>query len=202
MVASHAPLANATGVPTSTGVTIIFRWPVAAATVKPRFSLTPFGGSAASGTFTWSMKSQKMVFKPASPLKPSKVYAVLFEAGIKRADGTTIGWQEGFHFKTGGTSPSALAVTVAAVGTNSGATQITVNLTTAASVQVTVTNAAGRTVAVLPAQDLRQGMNTLFWDGRSGHQTAVPAGRYLVRATAVNSAGNQAQAVTALELRR
>jgi hypothetical protein len=96
----------------------------------------------------------------------------------------------------------ALTVTAAAVATTGGSAQIMVTLASAASVEATVLNVAGREIAVLPAQDLAAGVSAMRWDGRSALGTRVPAGRYLVRVTARTPDGGQAQALVALELRR
>jgi parallel beta-helix repeat protein len=100
-----------------------------------------------------------------------------------------------------GTSGVA-AVTAAAVATTGGSAQIVVTLASAASVQATILNVAGREVAVLPEQDLPQGISNIPWDGRSTLGTKVPTGRYLVRVTARRSDGSQAQAIAVLSLSR
>ncbi len=96
----------------------------------------------------------------------------------------------------------ALALTAAAIPTTGGLTQITVNLTSAASVQVSILNLAGREVVVLPKADLPAGVSSLLWNGRTQAGTMAPAGRYLVRVTARTEGGGQAQALAALSLGR
>ena len=95
-----------------------------------------------------------------------------------------------------GTSP-ALVATASAAGTNSGATQLTVNLTSAASVEVHITNIAGYEVATLAPQSLPAGVSTLFWNGRSNNGTQVPGGRYTaqIKASAANGSATSASAV-------
>lgn len=96
----------------------------------------------------------------------------------------------------------ATFVTATAGSSGSGLAQITVNLTAAASVQASVLSLAGRTVAVLPQQDLPEGLSTLLWNGRSTSGTKAPSGRYLVRVTAKGDGGNQTQALAGLSLSR
>jgi parallel beta-helix repeat protein len=100
------------------------------------------------------------------------------------------------------TSAATLTVSAAAVSTSGGSAQIVVTLASAASVEATVLNVAGREIAVLPAQDLAAGVSTMLWNGRSALGTKVPAGRYMVRVTARTQNGGQAQALVALELAR
>jgi hypothetical protein len=116
------------------------------------------------------------------------------------ADGNTI-----YASKSPSTTTSAaaaLTVSAAAVATSGGSAQIVVTLASAASVDATILNVAGREIAVLPAQDLAAGVSTMRWDGRSALGTKAPAGPYLVRVTARAQDGGQAQALVALELRR
>lgn len=89
-------------------------------------------------------------------------------------------------------------VAAAATSLAGGATHITVSLTSAASVRVSVLNVAGREVAVLPERALPQGVSSLLWDGRSRSGTTVPTGRYLVRVTARSHSGGQSQVLTCL----
>jgi hypothetical protein len=101
-----------------------------------------------------------------------------------------------------GAAGGEVVLTATAASTGSGLVQITVNLTSAASVQVSVLNLAGREVAVLPERELPQGVSSLLWDGRSATGTKAPAGRYLVRVTARTQDGSQAQALAGLSLGR
>ncbi|MEI6503507.1 MAG: FlgD immunoglobulin-like domain containing protein, partial [Armatimonadota bacterium] len=65
-----------------------------------------------------------------------------------------------------------------------------------------VLNLAGRDVAVLPQQDLSEGLSTLLWNGRSKSGATAPAGSYLVRVTARSEGGGQSQALAGLSLVR
>ncbi|MEI6500853.1 MAG: right-handed parallel beta-helix repeat-containing protein [Armatimonadota bacterium] len=96
----------------------------------------------------------------------------------------------------------SLLVTANANSTAGGVTQITVNVTSSATVHVSVLSLAGREVAVLPQRDLLQGMNTLLWNGMTSRGTTAPAGQYLVRVMANGQDGSRAQALACLSLRR
>jgi hypothetical protein len=95
---------------------------------------------------------------------------------------------------------SVTALTAIANCGSAGMVQITVHLASAASVQATIINVAGREVAVLPEQELTAGVSTMQWNGRSTLGTKVPAGRYMVRVTARTPDGGQAQTIAALTL--
>ena len=101
-----------------------------------------------------------------------------------------------------GVANGASLVTATAAAIDSGVTQITVNLTSAATVQVSVLNLAGREVAVLPERELSEGLSTLLWSGKSTSGTKAPAGSYLVRVTARSDDGGQSQALAGLSLGR
>ncbi|MEI6499744.1 MAG: right-handed parallel beta-helix repeat-containing protein [Armatimonadota bacterium] len=95
-----------------------------------------------------------------------------------------------------------LLLTATANSAAGGVTQIAVNLTSAASVQVSVLNLAGREVVALPEQNLQQGLSTLLWNGSSSRGTKAPAGRYLVRVLARGEGGDRSQVLTSLSLGR
>jgi hypothetical protein len=100
------------------------------------------------------------------------------------------------------TGTSALTLSAAAVATTRGSAQIVVTLASAASVEASILNLAGREIAVLPEQELAAGVSTMLWNGRSAMGTQAPAGRYEVRVKARTGDGGQAQALVALELKR
>ena len=99
-------------------------------------------------------------------------------------------------------SAGAPAVIVAAAQTAGGGAQLCVNVSRATTVQVTILNLAGRTVASLPAEDLPAGMNALLWNGRGTTGAKVPAGSYMARLTARDAQGAQAQTLVALAVGR
>jgi hypothetical protein len=94
---------------------------------------------------------------------------------------------------------AAVAVNAAAVPTARGA-QVSVSLSSAAAVSVSICNIAGREIAALPPADLPAGVSTLLWNGLSANGTKAPPGRYLVRVTARSAGGAQANALTTLML--
>ncbi len=94
---------------------------------------------------------------------------------------------------------ASVAVNAAAVPTAMGA-QVSVSLTSAAAVSVSICNIAGREVAALPPADLPAGVSTLLWNGLSANGTKAPPGQYLVRVTARSAGGGQANALTTLML--
>jgi len=64
-------------------------------------------------------------------------------------------------------------------------------------------NVAGRLVADLArAQQLPRGRASLAWHGRTLTDTNVPSGTYLLRLTARTEDGEQASAVTLLQVSR
>ena len=97
---------------------------------------------------------------------------------------------------------AGLLVGAAAAPVPGGGAQLSVSLSAAASVEVTITNLAGRPVAALPASDLSEGVSTLVWNGKGATGLRVPSGTYLVRVTARTDDGGQAQALSRLSLLR
>lgn len=95
-------------------------------------------------------------------------------------------------------STSALVVTGTAAASASGATAITVDVSAAATVSATICNLAGRAVATLAPQDVRAGVSTLLWNGKSSLGTKVPAGQYLVKLQAHDASGNMANCLLSL----
>jgi len=95
-----------------------------------------------------------------------------------------------------------LQVSAAAAPVSGGGVQLSVNLSSAASVEVTIINLAGRAVAGLPASDLPEGVSTLLWSGKSATGLRVPAGTYLARLTARTEDGDQCQALATVTVRR
>ena len=102
-------------------------------------------------------------------------------------------------FTTASASQPSLSLTAVACSTRGGAAQIVVNLSGAATVTVSIANVAGRTVAVLPPQELPQGVSTLLWDGKSAAGTRAPAGRYLAAVRARSADGATARCLVPLQ---
>ncbi len=91
----------------------------------------------------------------------------------------------------------------AAVPTAGGGAEIVFSLSVPADVTATVLNIAGRPVrTICETKDCEAGTNTLLWNGQGNNGLPVPNGRYLIRITAQNGAGQSATALTALRLDR
>lgn len=151
------------------------------------------------GAFAWRGATQ-MLFHPQTPLPPDTTYEVTVGAASRSQGGVPMGSDYTWSFTTRSLVEATLTASV--VPTAAGGAQVTVDLTEAAKVQLTVCNLAGRTVAALPEQALAAGRSTLLWAGRSTGGTRVPAGSYLLRLTARTPTGSQCQAVTTVAIRR
>ncbi len=90
-----------------------------------------------------------------------------------------------------------------ATPTRGGAWDIGFNLSTDAAVTARIYNIAGRLIAdISRSQQLSRGRASLTWNARSLTDTRVPSGIYLLRLTARSEEGEQASAVTLLEVGR
>ena len=100
-------------------------------------------------------------------------------------------------------SPAKVAVSslCAAAAPNGGA-QITFSLSASAAVDIEIDNIAGRPVRYVSGGTYNQGLNTALWDGRNSSGAKVPGGTYLVRLTARDGNGQQANSVARLNLHR
>jgi flagellar hook assembly protein FlgD len=75
-------------------------------------------------------------------------------------------------------------------------------LNAAASVQVLVQDASGKTVARLTGGTRSAGLNTVTWTGRTDSGINVPPGAYQIQIIATNEEGEIARAVRPLVLTR
>ena len=90
-----------------------------------------------------------------------------------------------------------------AAPTRGGTWDIGFNLSADAAVTARIYNVAGRRIAdIAQAQQLSRGRASLVWDSRSIANTHVPSGVYLLRVTARTEEGEQASAVTLLQVWR
>lgn len=119
----------------------------------------------------------------------------------------------GYSFEAG-SSPRRLQVTVSpegigqlaitsqsAVPTATGVA-ISYALSRPASVDVTITNIAGRPIRQLSSSASQAaGLNTMMWDGRDRSGLAVPSGRYLVTIRARTETGQESRAVLSVDKR-
>ena len=191
------PARNATGASRTANITVTFRYPVNKASAQSHFSLKSPAGLSLPGTYSWSLANRVMTFNPSVTLASNTQYTATVSSGLQPLSGPAYWYADSFKFTTA-TATAALAMQAAAVPTKGDLTQITVNLTSAANVSAVITNLAGRTVAVLPAQDLEAGLNTLLWNGRISTGAKAPSGQYLVRLQATDGDGNCASCLTSL----
>jgi hypothetical protein len=89
-----------------------------------------------------------------------------------------------------------------AAASKSGGAQITFALSAPAAVDIEIDNIAGRPVRCMSGATYGQGLNTALWDGRNSSGAKAPSGTYLVRLTAHNASGQQANSVARLSLTR
>jgi Tol biopolymer transport system component len=172
---------------------ITFSEIMARPTVHNAMTINGVRASVFGGTFSWV--GRKLTFNPTHDLLPGTTYKVIVAKGARSRDGVSVA--RGFMW-TFTTRPAAsAAVTVASAPTALGA-QITLSLASAAEVNVSIRNLAGREVAVLAPGTLAAGLHSLLWDGKSKAGTKAPAGVYLVEVAADGADGTRAKAVTAL----
>jgi flagellar basal-body rod modification protein FlgD len=82
-----------------------------------------------------------------------------------------------------------------------GAATMNLELGAAAKVTVTVKDANGKVVAVLPQGTLPRGVTTLNWDGRDTAGNVMPDGAYKVEVTATGDDGKAAAFRTSLTMK-
>jgi len=103
-------------------------------------------------------------------------------------------------FKSDGSAPAQL-MAVTALPTAGGA-EICFTLSAPASVSAEVLNIAGRSVKHIATDRLcDSGPQSLAWNGYSDFGTRVPCGSYLVRVSVFGNNGQQAERLTALQMR-
>lgn len=96
-----------------------------------------------------------------------------------------------------------LAIMPTGASNAGGGVAISYTLSKTASVEVRITNIAGRTISRLTGGTLQtSGVNTVVWNGRSDSGAPVPAGRYLATVIARTQEGQEARAVMPLQVNR
>ena len=190
------PAPSTRGVPVSACMFVSFRWPVKQSSVASRVQLK-LNTKVIPTVMTWVTAERKVKLRPKTPLQPGTYYRMNVDPGIVCTSGRVLGWGENYWFQT---AASSSAVSVAAAPTAAGA-QVTVNLSSAATVRTLIWNIAGRVVAELAERDLPAGVNSLLWNGRGNSGSKVPAGTYLVKVVAKGAEGTQTTAVTSLQIR-
>ncbi|MEN6545889.1 MAG: Ig-like domain-containing protein [Armatimonadia bacterium] len=198
-MAGVTPAPKTYNVPVTSCVFVSFRWPVQQATVSTRVQIKLGTTKVVPATMSWVTAERKVKLRPKAPLLPNTYYRVNLDPGITCTSGRVLGWGENYWFKTAPATSTA-GVTVAAAPTAGGA-ELTVNLTSAATVRTVIANIAGRVVAELPERDLPAGVSSLLWNGKSTSGSKVPAGTYLVRVVAIGNEGGQTTAVAPLQIR-
>jgi hypothetical protein len=181
-----------TGSPVLVGpISVTFDQNMARTSVQSNFTVSP----AVDGSFSWS--GQEVTFTPSALLTAGD-YTVTVGSAAKAFTGAKLGWPFTWRFTVPSLAVRTLAVTASA-STRAQISSLSVNLSAPAAVSARIMNLAGREVAVLPERSLQAGLNTLLWDGRSSHGTAVPAGRYLVKVQALGAEGAKATVLCPLQ---
>lgn len=80
----------------------------------------------------------------------------------------------------------------------SGSASMGLNLGTAANVTLTVKDANGQLVALIPEGQLNAGNNTLTWNGKDANGVTLPDGAYSVGVSATTANGTAATATTSM----
>lgn len=192
-IKAHGPLGDSVS-PAAT-IRLTFDTTMHRVSCQNNFRISP----EVAGTFTWL--GNQLTFTPGSPLDPGTTYTVKMLRKARSSTGVELGWPYSWSFTTAAAGSAPLAIRAAAAPTPSGA-QVAIHLSTAADVQTTVLNLAGRAVATLPEQSCGAGTTTLLWNGRAAQGTLVPGGTYLLRVTARAANGAQASALASCRLRR
>lgn len=147
------------------------------------------------GAGAWTMSTRHTRVLPASYTTPGQHWMVR----ARSSDGAAFSdWRGSREYAIyAPASPARLSAVAAA--TSAGAA-ITLNLASAARVEASISNLAGRSVAVLTGGDMESGVQTLLWNRRGLSGTLAPAGQYLVRVIAVTADGQGATCVVPLTL--
>lgn len=94
----------------------------------------------------------------------------------------------------------ALTISPLAASSTAKGTAISYTLSQAASVEVTISNIAGRIVRQAVTNQVQPaGQNTIFWDGRDRNGLSTPNGRYLVSIVGRTDNGQQARTIMPLQ---
>lgn len=106
-----------------------------------------------------------------------------------------------FQAQTAGLVGKNVKVDGSGFNLKAGAAAMNVDLSTAAQVTVTVRDANGQVVAVLPQGRLNRGATSVTWDGKDASGTPLPDGAYKVEVTATGDDGKPVPFRTSLTLK-
>ena len=82
-VSTIVPASAVTGVATDANIVVTLSAAVDDTTVSGNFTVTPAGGSAVSGSFSYNTDKTEITFNPTGDLSPSTVYTVALTASIQ-----------------------------------------------------------------------------------------------------------------------
>ncbi|MEN6641877.1 MAG: Ig-like domain-containing protein [Armatimonadia bacterium] len=185
------------GVARSMNILVTFDRPMNRVSVQDNVVIAPAVGS---GVWTWSEDNKTATFNPDNALAAGTSYTVTVRRACMTSRRVAMGQDQSWRFTTELAAGAAGMVTASAADTAQGAA-ISVVLSSAAEVQVSISNMAGRAIAVLPEAGLPAGVSSLAWNGRTLSGVKAPAGMYLVTVEARNDSGGKVTALTPLQLR-
>jgi subtilisin family serine protease len=113
-VSATTPAANATGVGTSSAVTVAFSEPMDRASAQSAFALRRADGSTVAGSFSWA--GNTLTFRPASVLAGGAAYTASVGTGALDAAGNRLGAARTWSFTTLGSAGGSPSGTVLEVG--------------------------------------------------------------------------------------
>lgn len=106
VVSSTSPSAGATGVSTSSSVSVTFLRAADPTTLtSSTFTVADAGGNAVSGSVSYNSGSNTATFTPSSALASSTTYTATVAGSVKAADGTSLGSAATWTFTTAAPAP-------------------------------------------------------------------------------------------------
>jgi flagellar basal-body rod modification protein FlgD len=106
-----------------------------------------------------------------------------------------------FQAQTAGLVGKNVKVDGSGFNLKSGAASMNLELSSPATVTVTVKDANGNILATLPQGHMNRGLNTLNWDGRDSAGNVLPDGAYKVEVNALGDDGKTALFRTSLTMK-
>lgn len=129
IVFTRRPGRGAADVPPMQPVFLRFRKQVVQGSVEQRLTVTPGGGTALAGSFTWTQPFLEVEWRPAGPLPKTTTLTATLAKGVRARDGQVYDWSETWEFTTGAQPGiTACLPAGASVATNS---RIKINFDTA-----------------------------------------------------------------------